>query len=111
MVQVERVLLRFEIEEDAGKKNCQEQRQHAENGDRNIKPRCEIPWWSNQVSWRRSKICGARRSQWLNGPGSNLGVKHPPLNVEWPTSNEAGVMRISVFRDWTLSAGRWTFCN
>ena len=82
LVQVERVRLRFQIEEDAGDKNCQEQRQHAENGERNIKPGSEIPWWSKPVSRRRSKICRARRSQWLNGTGCNLGAKHPTLNVE-----------------------------
>ena len=79
LVQVERVSLCFEIEEDAGNENRRKERQHRQNSDRNIKPRSEIPWRSKPVSRRRSEVCGSW-FQWSTGRGRNLWGKPPTLN-------------------------------
>ena len=54
LAQVERVGLRFEIEDQAGKKTVMNSAKHRQNCDGNIKPRSEIPWPPKAVARRRS---------------------------------------------------------
>ena len=60
LVHVERVSLRLQVEDDAGKENCYKKRHHRQNRDGNIKPRPEIPWPPKAIARRRSEVCAGR---------------------------------------------------
>ncbi len=60
LVQLKRVGLRFQIEDDAGKENCYKKSHHCQNRDGNIKPRPEIPWPPKAIARRRSEVCAGR---------------------------------------------------
>src|SRR5207237_9450402 len=60
LVQVERIRLRSEIGSQTGNVNDYDNDKHRNDGDGNVKPRPQIPWWPKAIARWRPQICGIR---------------------------------------------------